>query len=64
MYLLLGSLFIISLSLYYFFSFIDWLLDFIDNRPNRTKNIVENIFTVITFILMLIFVFVFGHLIF
>lgn len=64
MYLLLGSLFIISLSLYYFFSFIDWLLDFIDNRPNRTKNIVENIFTIITFILMLIFVFVFGHLIF
>lgn len=64
MYLLLGSLFIISLSLYYFFSFIDWLLDFIDNRPNRTKNIVENIFTIITFILILIFVFVFGHLIF
>lgn len=64
MYLLLGSLFIISLSLYYFFSFIDRLLDFIDSRPIRAKNIVEDVFTIITFILVLIFVFVFGHLIF
>lgn len=64
MYLLLGFLFVLTLSLYYFFTFIDQLMDWVDNRPRNNRRIVEDIFTIIEFLFILLLVFIFGHLFF
>lgn len=64
MYLLLGFLFVLTLSLYYFFTFIDRLMDWVDNRPRNNRRIVEDIFTIIEFLFIFLLVFIFGHLIF
>ena len=52
MYLLLGFLFVLTLSLYYFFTFIDQLMDWVDNRPRNNRRIVEDIFTIIDLMMM------------
>lgn len=64
MYLLLGFLFVLTLSLYYFFTFIDQLMDWVDNRPRNNRRIVEDIFTIIEFVFIFLLVFIFGHLFF
>ena len=64
MYLLLGFLFVLTLSLYYFFTFIDKLMDWVDNRPRNNRRIVEDIFTIIEFLFIFLLVFIFGHLFF
>lgn len=64
MYLLLGFLFVLTLSLYYFFTFIDRLMDWVDNRPRNNRRIVEDIFTIIEFLFIFLLVFIFGHLFF
>lgn len=64
MYLLLGFLFVLTLSLYYFFTFIDQLMDWVDNRPRNNRRIVEDIFTIIEFLFIFLLVFIFGHLFF
>lgn len=64
MYLLLGFLFVLTLSLYYFFTFIDQLMDWVDNRPRNNRRIVEDIFTIVEFLFIFLLVFIFGHLFF
>lgn len=64
MYLLLGFLFVLTLSLYYFFTFIDRLMDWVDNRPRNNRRIVEDIFTIVEFLFIFLLVFIFGHLFF
>lgn len=64
MLIIFGGLFIISLSLYYFIDFLDKICDFIDGRPIKVKMIIDEIVTIIELIGIIIFILVFGHLIF
>lgn len=64
MLIIFGSLFIISLSFYYFMEFLDKICDFIDGRPIKIKTIIDEVITIIELIGIIIFIFVFGHLIF
>ena len=44
--------------------FLDKICDFIDGRPIKIKTIIDEAITIIELVGIIIFIFVFGHLIF